>query len=182
MRQKGFTIIELVIAIFILSIGVVGIYSAFSVVVILTSDAKDRLIGAYLAQEGAEIIRNIRDSNWINMSLHPDTITWDNGLSYCENGSSCRADFKTPGVQPWTGGDADYLKKDGAAGFYNYIKGTITKFKREIKIECLPTHVCENDYIMKVSVRVFWPKKPSILLPGGGTESIQVEETLYDWY
>src|SRR3989344_4749088 len=60
MKKTGFTIIELVISIFIITVAVVGVYSAFSLAVILSSDAANRLTAAYLGQEGQEIERNIR--------------------------------------------------------------------------------------------------------------------------
>jgi prepilin-type N-terminal cleavage/methylation domain-containing protein len=53
--SKGFTLIELIISVFILSVAVVGIFNAFSIMIILTSDAADRLTATYLAQEGEEI-------------------------------------------------------------------------------------------------------------------------------
>ena len=67
--SAGFTIIELIISISILSVAIVGIFSAFSIITILTSDSADRLTGTYLAQEGMEIVRNIRDNNWLNMDV-----------------------------------------------------------------------------------------------------------------
>ena len=96
--SKGFTIIELIISIFILSVALVGIFSAFSIVTILTSDSADRLTGTYLAQEGMEIVRNIRDTNWIKMDHDCSgsatcTYTWldvDNSLNLdiCKNKKS----------------------------------------------------------------------------------------------
>ena len=65
--NKGFTLIELVISIFLLCFVIIGVYNAFSIIVILTSDTSDRLTATYLAQEGIEIVRNIRDTNWLNM-------------------------------------------------------------------------------------------------------------------
>jgi len=77
--MKGFTIVEIIIAIFITSIVLMGIFSIFYVVTVLASDSSDRLTATYLAQEGMEIVRNIRDKNWLNMD--------DQG---CANSSDCR--------------------------------------------------------------------------------------------
>jgi type II secretory pathway pseudopilin PulG len=95
--SKGFTIIELIISIFILSLAVVGIFSAFSMMVILTADAADKLTATYLAQEGMEIVRNVRDTNWLNMDLCDSGKTipanvscpssWVDGLTTTENGA-----------------------------------------------------------------------------------------------
>jgi prepilin-type N-terminal cleavage/methylation domain-containing protein len=89
--KNGFTIIELVISIFILSVAIVGVFSAYSMVTILTSDASDRLTATYLAQEGMEITRNVRDTNWLNIDAgNPAGATWLDGLS-CLSG--CEADY-----------------------------------------------------------------------------------------
>ena len=97
----GFTIIELAISIFILSFAVVGVFSVFSMIVILTSDASDRLTATYLTQEGMEIVRNIRDTNWLNMDIcasggTPNAVScpvsWADGLD-CASG--CEADYTT---------------------------------------------------------------------------------------
>ena len=180
-NSAGFTIIELIIAIFILSFSILGVYNAFSVVIILTHGATDRFTAAYLAQEGLEIIRNIRDSNWIDGAAD-----WTRSIQDFQNG--CEADYTTgtdvPGAKPftpWTGGEdgGNYLRID-RDGFYSYKpmgSGTLeTKFKRKITITLL------SDYIMKVSVLVTWDEKPNILNPTGEVGSIEAEETLYNWY
>ena len=186
MRQKGFTIIELVISIFILSVAIVGIFSAFSMMVLLTNNASDRLTAAYLAQEGVEIIRNIRDNNWIDSGYYPDT-SWVRGIySTCfpENGDGCRVDYRTMGtedatfpIQPYD--NSEYLNID-SDGFYSYGAGTDTKFRRKILAEYLSGY--GYDYVIKVTVTVYWDEKPSILNPNGDPGSIVVEEYFYDWY
>ena len=70
-NNKGFTIIELIISIFILSVGLVGVFNALSVVTVLTAGSADRVTATYLAQEGMEIVRNIRDTNWLAMDTCP---------------------------------------------------------------------------------------------------------------
>jgi len=198
--SAGFTIIELVISIFILSIAVVGIFSAFSIMVILTSDTANQLTATYLAQEGMEIARNIRDINWLNMDVcaanpacTPGSYTWVDGFN-CAAG--CEADYTTTGsgshlvkIYPPSG---DYLNID-SNGFYSYsTTGTVTPtiFKRKIIITEIPD-VDGNPppyHIMKVIVQVSWYKKATILnsaIPAdtcSTSNCITTEETLYDWY
>lgn len=176
----GFTIIELIITIFVLSIAIIGVFGAFSIMVILTSNVSDRLAAAYLAQEGVEIIRNIRDTNWLNMDANPDLASWDDGLYACENGASCQVDYTTTGfdsnpVLPWH--EDSYLKIDADNFFYSYGAGTKTKFRRKITID-----TSLAPYIMKVIAEVFWDEKPNILNLAEEQGSIQVEDTLYNWY
>jgi prepilin-type N-terminal cleavage/methylation domain-containing protein len=180
-NQKGFTIIEIIIAIFILSVSIIGVYSAFSAMKVLTSGSTDKLMASYLAQEGVEIVINIRDQNWINMSIIPN-VNWDDGLAEntdCTHG--CEVDYQTTGtalnpLRPWTS-DGNYLRID-SSGFYGYstINSTPTKFKRKITITTL------NDHVLKVISEVFWDVKPNILNPLRTQESVKIEEVLYNWY
>jgi len=171
----GFTIVELIIAIFILSFSIFGVYNAFSTVIVLTHGASDRFIAAYLAQEGLEIIRNIRDNNWISGQSN-----WRQGLDVCDEG--CEADYTTgtdvPGassLEPWSM-EGNFLKINDS-GFYDYSNGSPnSKFKRKITTTFL------GNYIVKVSVLVTWEEKPTILNPSATQGSIEAEETLYNWY
>jgi prepilin-type N-terminal cleavage/methylation domain-containing protein len=167
--KKGFTIIELVISIFVLSIGVVGIFSAFSIMVISTSSASDQLIATYLAQEGMEIARNLRDNNWMKED------NWTDGLDNCEKISGgCEADYKSVVLVAWAG---NYLNKN-TNGFYFYdpTNSLKTKFQRKIIID--PAF---DSNAIKVTVQVFWDQKATIVNPAG-KGSITAEDYLYDWY
>lgn len=61
--QKGFTLLEVIVAIFITVVGIIGIYSVIGDLSALAQDANQRLVAAYIAEEGLEIVRNIRDNN-----------------------------------------------------------------------------------------------------------------------
>jgi len=204
-NNGGFTIIEIVISMFIIAIAIVGIFTALSIVVILTSDSADRLTATYLAQEGMEIVRNIRDTNWIKIQSDPATgieHSWIDGLTSAGDPSidcvqGCEADYTTgTGVllpspmKPWSLND--YLCID-ENGFYanSSTCSQPAKFKRRIIITCLPDNDCAKDYIMKVVVQVSWKKKSTILGDGtdafsnsicSGSNCVTAEETLYNWY
>ena len=198
--SEGFTIIELIISIFILAIAVVGIFSAFSVVTILTAGSADKLTGTYLAQEGMEIVRNIRDTNWLNMDnagCAPGTTctaySWEDGLVNTVSNNprdclaqSCQADYTATFMSL----GADYLKMD-ANGFYVYdqANSAVTKFKRAITIKPITGADGNSDYIMKVTVQVSWDERSTVFRPGHpasecieGSNCITTEETLYNWY
>lgn len=184
-NNKGFTIIELSIAIFILSIAIIGTYNAFITMDKLTSNSSDRFVAAYLAQEGLEIIRNIRDTNWLEMEAEPST-TWMSGLydgnSDCTLG--CEADYKTFGtvdspLYPWIG-RYFYINSNG---FYTYSQEAATKTKFKRKITIIPLETAEGVYdTMKVTVQVFWDENPNILHSDESEDYITAEEYLYNWY
>lgn len=175
--SKGFTMIEIVIALFVLTVAVIGVYNAFSIMAVATTQMSDRFTAAYLAQEGIEIVRNIRDNNWLQADQNSD-ITWDRGLTSCDTG--CEADYKTEAFSG-AGYVGNVLKLGG--GFYNYSSGVDTKFKRKIVID--PVKNDANETIaLKVAVTVFWAEKPTIVnidFPAS-SGSITAEDYLYNWY
>lgn len=200
-NNKGFTIIELVISIFVLSIAVVGAYNAFTTMDILTSSSTNRFTAAYLAQEGIEIVRNIRDTNWIKgydwrcglADVTGTTMVCETGNKDCTTG--CEADYTTFGtadspLYPW-GGSGNYLSVD-SNGFYVYDYNSTdenliaTKFKRKITVIPTITYTNESGYqvfdTLRVIVEVSWDEKANILHPNTTQDSIIAEEYLYNWY
>lgn len=210
-KKKGFTLIELVIAIFILSMGIVGIFNAFYMVNILTADSTDRLVAIYLAQEGMEITRNIRDTNWLKMDQYcasndctnGNIYSWMDGFYNCDMG--CEADYTTgtnnqlsaeSELRVWLG-NGRYLKLDTTAlgnNFYSYVGGVSSidsKFKRKIIIneEVDVDGRMDNIHILKVRTEVSWDSKGTVFVPGysagecnEGRNCVATEETLYNWY
>jgi len=162
-----------------LAVAVIGVYSAFSIVVILTLDNSDRFTAAYLAQEGIEIVRNIRDSNWV---LGQEE--WNAG--FVDRDQGIEVDYLTRSgneIQPWIG-DGNYLNID-VRGFYSYDTGPESKFKRKITIKHMSQ---ESGGAMLVSVEVTWQKNATILShqePAGACgelNCVKMEEYMYDWY
>ncbi len=74
-KQKGFTILELIVAIAVLSFGVVLVYGSFYSVSTATQSISSKLIASNLAEEGVEIIRNLRNSNFISPSWQEIQLT-----------------------------------------------------------------------------------------------------------
>jgi prepilin-type N-terminal cleavage/methylation domain-containing protein len=82
--MKGFSILEVLVAISILVVGVSGAVALMSQTISVGNSVTQRLIAAHLAQEGLEVIQNIRHTNWIEGA--DDGITkWSDGL----DGAGC---------------------------------------------------------------------------------------------
>ncbi|MBZ9578331.1 prepilin-type N-terminal cleavage/methylation domain-containing protein [Patescibacteria group bacterium] len=172
MNNKSFTLLEAIIAIFIITVGVVGVLGLVSQTIGSVIVSSQKLIAAYLAQEGIEIVRNIRDTNWLEGAP-----SWDEGL----------------GEDDWEGDytmtqnlnfclfacgydDLSFLKID-ANGFYSYSAGNDTKFKRKITIADKEDLSDPPDGVydkMTVTVEVFWREK-------GKTYNVSAQENLYNW-
>ena len=165
-KKKGFSLIELIVAIFFVSVALPGILSAISKAMAETEGSTLRLRAIYLAQEGIEIVRNIRDTKWLNGATS----------TALEASGNYEADYKsvslTPCPFPCSASQLRFLKIDNN-GFYQYSTGAETPFKRKITID--KTDDLDGDGETdreRVTVEVFWTKK--------GTHSVKVQEYLYN--
>ncbi|HHE76461.1 MAG TPA: prepilin-type N-terminal cleavage/methylation domain-containing protein [Candidatus Parcubacteria bacterium] len=166
--KSGFTLLEVMVAIFVILVGVLGAYSVVQKIIFETHQSSFRLTAAYLAQEGVEIVRNIRDNNWLNGG------DWNNGIEDCDDESFYQADYKSNDLGSCinAASGAQKLNVNGE-GFYAYDDedtGKTSPFIRKILI----TRVSDN--MLKVVVKVFWYYKNNLQGP------ITVEDYLYNWH
>ncbi len=159
-NRQGFTIIETMVAVFVIIAGVVGVYTLLQQTIASIRVASSKLTASYLAQEGVEVVRNIRDSNWIKQNTMPGAL-WDDGIM----GGDWEADYLSQSLI--SGYSGSFLKMD-TNGFYSYSSGVNSKYQRKINI------AKTGNYLIKVTVAVYWREK-------GANNSIVVQENLYDW-
>jgi type II secretory pathway pseudopilin PulG len=62
--KKGFSLMEILVVLFIVSTTLIGIVSLIIQNIQVQSINKNNLIASSLAQEGLELIRQVRDDNW----------------------------------------------------------------------------------------------------------------------
>jgi len=164
--KKGFTIIEVMVAIFIITAGMLGAFSLIQRTIFFTVTNSSRITAAYLAQEGIEIVRNIRDSNWLEAG-----VPWDDLL----DAGDYEVDYNDADLGPYH--DRYLLRVDGVSvGFYSYDSGSPTRFKRKITIGKEDLSVSSGGIYdkMTVSVLVEWQER-------GTLRQIIVQENLYNW-
>ncbi len=84
--KKGFTLLETLIAIFILTLSITGPVYIASVAFRNTIDSRDNISAQYIAEEVIEVIRNKRDKNALALTT-PSPTTWvsDLGLGVVGN-------------------------------------------------------------------------------------------------
>jgi len=163
----GFTLIEVIVAIFLIIVGMVGALIAIQNIFPSIRIVSSQLTAAYLTQEGIEIVRNIRDTNWLNNR------DWNNGIALpqCDPASvvGCQADYtNTINLDNFTN---NFLKIDG--GFYKYsLSGTSTPFVRKITVAS--TTDSDGRPRMNVEVSVSWRV-------GGKNYQASTTEHLYNW-
>jgi len=155
MLNKSFTLIEVIIAIFLLTVGTVGAFSLMQKTIAFTAISSSQLAAAYLAQEGIEVVRNIRDTNYLEAS------SWDDGLGAA---SDYRLDHQSSSFPDI--GCGNYLKYDG--NFYSCSSDASAKFQRKITI----TKPAADK--MTIEVEVSWQER-------GASYHVLAETELYDW-
>ncbi|MFA6251908.1 MAG: prepilin-type N-terminal cleavage/methylation domain-containing protein [Candidatus Paceibacterota bacterium] len=121
-NQKSFTLIEMLVSVFIISFALVGMFGLNSKYNQQTKQEKEAYEAALLAEEGVELIKNLRDSNWI-CQTPPCSASWDTGLTSCTNG--CEIDYLKKGGDGSTGG----LTAWGSSGNFLYIDPTTKMYR-----------------------------------------------------
>jgi len=63
--NRGQTLVELIVAIAIIEIGLFSVWSLFYVNFNAEREAEMRIVGVNLSREGVEVVKSVRDSNWL---------------------------------------------------------------------------------------------------------------------
>ena len=154
-KKRGFTIVESLVAITILVLAVTGATSGIQTGISSYIYSKDQIIAFYLAQEGFEQIRNIRDVNGLKSQ------NWLTGISSnssdpCYFGNVCIVS-PVESVSPIRcnggAGSCPVLRQNASSGFFGYNSlWPTTIFKREITL----SQVNANE--VSITVTVDWSK------------------------
>jgi hypothetical protein len=201
-NNKAQGLIETIIAIGII---ITGLSSAMSLIVqnkIATEEAEDRLIATNLAREGVEIVRNIRDTNWLSCEMSgfvPNCNDWDQDL-YSGNDviavpvfnplyNSWIIDFAPDSIQHdyariWrkNGGTSEFIGVQFNSNEPTPPDSTLTNFRRILELYS----ICSDKSVLascptdnpKIGIRV----QSKVLWNSRGREStIVIEERLFNW-
>jgi prepilin-type N-terminal cleavage/methylation domain-containing protein len=164
-KKNGFTIIETIAAIFMISVGMAAVFSLVIQSTSYVDLAAARLTAIYLAQEGIEVARNIRDSNILEMG-RTGIGDWDDNFSL--SADYYNFDYRSQAIPDETNcSGKNYLQVSG--GFYACSSNTNSRFQRKIRLNQV-----SPDKIEAV-VNVYWTDK-------GKTNGVSVSEILYKWY
>ncbi len=167
-KIKGFTLLETLVAIAILSLAMVGPLELASRAIGSAMTSQNQITAFYLAQEAIEFIRNKRDNNLI--AGIPGNWIVGNDLNLCA-GDGCGIDVPNNTLVPCTPGcgNIDNLLYDAGGNYYNTLTGSETTiFKRTALIANI------NASEAKIEVTVSWNDKAR-------SKSIVLQENLYEW-
>ena len=90
MKKAGFTLVESMVAVTILTIAVAGPLLTASRAIVAAKIARDQLTASYLAQKGVEYVRSVRDDHYLAAyqtgGSDVSGAAWSSFLSVCTGG------------------------------------------------------------------------------------------------
>jgi len=182
-KNRAFTLVETLVAISIFTMSILGLLSILSQGITDTTYAKKKIIAAYLAQEGIEYIRNMRDTFVLYDPTDSQT-GWNSFKSKlinsaCQAGTGCYFDdrnlnYANPS-QPMAGitvapcgSSCPNILYDNTTGKYSYALGMDSGFARKIQI----SQISADE--IKISSTVYW-------MQGSGSYNMTFSENLFNW-
>lgn len=176
-KKRGFTVVEALVAVAILSLSIVATFGAVQNGLQYSGLTKDEITAFYLIQESIEYVKNIRDENAL-YTINGSPRNWLYGISNlssdaCYFGKVCQLDMNSSTkLTQCTGGagNCSALNVDPSTGAYGYNNSwSTTSFEREMQLSTIPNNTDE----VRLVVTVSWNTR-------GQSRSIQVSELLYN--
>ncbi|HRY82361.1 MAG TPA: hypothetical protein P5232_01470 [Candidatus Moranbacteria bacterium] len=129
-KYSGFSFIEGILAVFLVSTGMVVVLSLISSSLKESMNSRDQIIASLLAQEGTELVRNLRDNNWAQgLPAFSDLCDLSGGSPSCSHGNYIID--KDSSVIKYS---ANKKLNIDSNGYYVTSSGTATKFQRRIVV------------------------------------------------
>lgn len=144
--ERGFTLIESLVAITILLIAITGPLVLAKQGVISSRLAKNQITAFYLAQDVIEFVRNKRDSNFLGGG------NWLSGLDDCiGSGNKCEIDTTSNTISSC--GPTCPLLRESSEGLYGYnLAWGETGFRRNVWVTISPSN---SDEVL-IEVELLW--------------------------
>jgi prepilin-type N-terminal cleavage/methylation domain-containing protein len=192
--ESGFTIVEVLVSLIIFSIAVAGVITVAAQGGLGVNTAKNKLEASYLADEGIELMRGMRDTSVLMAGSGSESVGWASFYSvvtgsYCGTGTACDIIVANPTatipfpqstnfvpctqVAPLDGTCQLFMD---STGYYTDSDGSgddgalaPTLFNRGIVVRSLSADEVE------VIVTIKWKE-------GSAVQTISESENLYNWY
>ncbi len=133
-HKRGFTLIEALVAIFILSASITALMTVVSQSIFNSTYIKNKAVGISLAQEGVELVRNIQDSALLVSDYASfDDLGTDMFQACMFNDTTCTIDPLSLSVETCPGQECPPIRISDT-GYFNYTFGEVSPFTRSIKM------------------------------------------------
>jgi len=167
-KKTGFSLLEVIIAIYILIVGIIGVMTLTVTTTKAGAVSSSKLIAANLAQEGIEVVKNIRDLNYEN----PAGCAW---RCWHEAASSALGNYIVQYNDTALRVYADTpLLYDPATGLYSYTSGSASKYNFKRVITLANTSPANPNVSVKVTSTVTWAEN-------GQPHSLVAQTDLWNW-
>lgn len=128
-NYAGYSFIEGIVATFIVTAGMLAVVQLMTASLTVLFNSRNQTMATFLAQEGVELVRNIRDNNWA-----AGRATFNSPNFPVNDSTDCRADLYSTSINNCGNGNNKILQKN-AAGIYRYdINSPNSGFQRKISI------------------------------------------------
>ncbi len=171
-HKKGFTLLETLVALSILTSAVVGPLTLAFYSIRSAGLSQNQFTAFYLAQEALEYVKNQRDNNVLNGEANwlKDLAPSGGGSGLCRNSNGCTVDIPYNSIAICPSGNCPKMRYSSGTGLYhqNTSFGVESPFTRKIKLDFI------SSYEEKVSVTISWAER-------FGTRSFTLEENIFNW-
>ena len=165
-NDKGFGILEVVVSTGIITIGLVAVISFIIQSNVVLQVNKNKFAATMLAQEGIELVRNVRDSNWVGVLPWNQNIVGDGTYRIDVSSSGAINIINVSSID-------DVLSRLKIYnGLYQHSLGTDTIFYR--LITAANTASCLAANCLQVTSTVKWSER-------GLAKNYAITVELYDW-
>jgi len=178
----GFTFIEAMVAISLLMTSVVIAVTVIRTNILVSSVTKNAVAARFLAQEGVEYTRHVRDSHLVDFEKTDNSdIPWLGTLDVCFD-NPCFIDTANPtsvNITSCPAGVCPILKYNETENRYGYDSGVgweDTVFVREIEIADPSGGTMDMmDTEAIITVRVTWSERD------GSSREVMYQQSLFNW-
>ena len=158
--KKGFSLIEVLVSLTILTLGIASISMLMLSNIKNSQEAKNQIVAMGLAQEGIEIVRNMKDNN---LTFSTDVKNSDTSSDFFVEPSASFANMLTPAGGHVNDDANKRLGLDSNSMYKHYLSGdTPTKFYRKIVISI---SVVDSKNVSTVTSVVSWNSSAATEFP-----------------
>jgi type II secretory pathway pseudopilin PulG len=161
---SAFTLLETLVAVAVLLMSLLGPFSIAQQSLKSAYYARDQVTAYYLAQEGIEFVRAVRDQNYLAGSA------WLTGIDAVCTDVPCQVDFPNFTYAACPNGACSPIRISANGGLFNHESGESSKFTRYVTL----TPVAGNPDTMIASVTISWRS-------AGVSRVFTLQERLFDW-
>ena len=160
-REAGFSIAEVIISLFVITVGLIAVLGLIVSSMRESAGSRNQIIATQLAQEGFELVRNIKDNNLLTDGEEYNTGLGDSS-NVCADYLTATAGSSFSLVCPASGNRLYYNSSERY--LHNSSSASETPFSRKLTIQNIDTSIPPDGIIdeLIISSYVWWSGSPNV--------------------